>query len=48
MAYSTKALGEKASAGKDGAGRTALIRTLIVGVNFVTRFFILLNTIRHW
>ena len=43
-----KALVEKTSAGKDEAGRTALIRTLIVGFNFVTCFFILLNTIRHW
>jgi hypothetical protein len=48
MACFEKALGEKASAGKDEAGRTALIRTLSVGVNFVTCFVILLNTIRHW
>lgn len=43
-----KALGEKASAGRDEAGRIALIRTLIVGVNFITCFLIMANTIRHW
>tara|TARA_B100001093_G_C26795173_1_gene1000777 strand:+ start:396 stop:617 length:222 start_codon:yes stop_codon:yes gene_type:complete len=43
-----KALGEKAAAGSDEAGRIALIRTLIVGVNFITCFFILLNTIHRW
>ena len=32
----------------DEADRIALIRTLIVGVNFITCFFIMANTIRHW
>lgn len=34
-----KALGEKASADASEADRVALIRTMIVGVNFVTCFF---------
>tara|TARA_B100001057_G_scaffold257899_1_gene258073 strand:- start:299 stop:490 length:192 start_codon:yes stop_codon:yes gene_type:complete len=38
-----KALGEKAAAGSDEAGRIELIRTLIIGFNFITCFFILLN-----
>ena len=43
-----KALGERASADMFEADRIALIRTLIVGVNFITCFFIMANTIRHW
>jgi hypothetical protein len=43
-----KALGEKGSADSIEADRIALIRTLIVGVNFITCFFIMANTIRHW
>ena len=43
-----KALWEKASADSIEADRIALIRTLIVGVNFITCFFIMANTIRHW
>ncbi|MGB2523115.1 MAG: hypothetical protein ACPIB3_06195, partial [Luminiphilus sp.] len=43
-----KALGEKASSDSIEADRIALIRTLIVGVNFITCFFIMANTIRHW
>ena len=43
-----KALGEKASSDSDEADRIAFIRTLIVGVNFITCFFIMANTIRHW
>ena len=43
-----KALGEMASSDSDEADRVALIRTLIVGVNFITCFFIMANTIRHW
>ena len=43
-----KALGEKPSLDSDEADRIALIRTLIVGVNFITCFFIMANTIRHW
>ena len=40
-----KAPGEKSAANSDEAVRIALIRTLIVGVNFITCFFILLNTL---
>jgi hypothetical protein len=43
-----KALGGKASSDSDEADRIAVIRTLIVGVNFITCFFIMANTIRHW
>ena len=43
-----KAPGEKASADSIEADRIALIRTLIVGVHFITCFFIMANTIRHW
>ena len=43
-----KALGEKASSDSDEVDRIAVIRTLIVGVNFITCFFIMANTIRHW
>jgi hypothetical protein len=43
-----KALGEKVSADASEADRVALIRTTIVGVNFITCFFIMANTIRHW
>lgn len=43
-----KALGEKASLDTQEADRVAIIRTLIVGVNFITCFFIMANTIRHW
>ena len=43
-----KALGEKASLDTQEADRVAMIRTLIVGVNFITCFFIMANTIRHW
>ena len=39
-----KALGEKASSDSDEADRIAVIRTLIVGVNFITCFFIMANT----
>ena len=49
MAYSEQKHWEKKPhAGRDEAGRTALIRTLIVGVNIITCFFIMANTIRHW
>ena len=43
-----KALGEKASSDSQEADKVALIRTLIVGVNFITCFFIMANTVRHW
>ncbi len=40
-----KAVGEKPTAGSDDACRIALIRTLIVGFNFIVCFFILLDTL---
>ena len=43
-----QALGEKASSDSDEADLIAVIRTLIVGVNFITCFFIVANSIRHW
>ena len=43
-----KALGEKASSDSQEADKAALMRTLIVGVNFITCFFIMANTVRHW
>ena len=48
MEYLGKSTGEKASSDSDEADRIPLIRTLIVGVNFITCFFIMANTIRHW
>jgi len=43
-----KALGEKATEDDNEADMVAIVRTLIVGVNFITCFFIMANTIRHW
>lgn len=43
-----KALGEKATANNTEADMVALVRTVIVGVNFITCFFIMVNVIRHW
>jgi len=43
-----KALGEKASPNDKEADRIAMIRTIIVLVNFITCFFIMANAIRHW
>ena len=43
-----KVLGEKDSSDGDEADRIAVIRTLIVGANFILCFFIMVNTIRHW
>ena len=43
-----KALGEKAFQENRDADKVAIIRTVIVLVNFVTCFFIMANTIRHW
>jgi len=43
-----KALGEKAVEDDNEADMVAIVRTLIVGVNFITCFFIMANTIRHW
>ena len=43
-----KALGEKASDNDKEADKVAIIRTVIVLVNFITCFFIMANAIRHW
>lgn len=43
-----KALGNKASECNTEADIVAAIRLMIVGVNFVTCFFIIANTIHHW
>ena len=43
-----KALVEKALSDSQEADKVALIRTLIVGVNFITCFFMMANTVRHW
>lgn len=43
-----KALGEKATEDDNEADMVAIVRTLIVGVNFITCFFIMANTIHHW
>jgi hypothetical protein len=43
-----KALGEKASVCDDEADRVAVVRTIIVGVNFITCLFIIAGIIRHW
>lgn len=43
-----KALGEKASTDDTEADKIALIRTVLVVVNFVTCFFIIANAIHHW
>ena len=46
--FGQKRRGEKASADSIEADRIAVIRTPIVGVNFITCFFIMANTLRHW
>ena len=43
-----KSLGEKSGKTDSEADNIALIRTVIVLVNFVTCFFICANVIRHW
>lgn len=43
-----KALGEKATHCNKESDKVAIIRTLIVGVNFVTCFFIMANVIHNW
>ena len=48
LAYLGKSTGGKVSADSDEADRIAFIRTLVGGVNFITCFFIMANTIRHW
>lgn len=43
-----KSLGEKASEDKREADTVALIRTVIVLVNFITCLFICANVIHNW
>jgi len=43
-----KSLGEKASDDDREADTIAVIRTLIVGVNFLTCFFIMANVLHNW
>jgi hypothetical protein len=43
-----KALGQKEGATDREADRIALVRSLIVGVNFITCLFIIAGIIRHW
>ena len=44
----SKALGEKASECDREADKVALIRTIVVGVNFITCLFIIAGILRHW
>ena len=41
-------LGEKATEDTEEADRVAIIRTIVVGVNFITCFFIISGVLRHW
>jgi hypothetical protein len=41
-------LGEKATEDTTEADRVAIIRTIVVGVNFITCFFIISGVLRHW
>lgn len=43
-----KSLGEKSSECNREADKVALVRTVIVLVNFVTCFFIMANAVHHW
>jgi hypothetical protein len=43
-----KAVGEKTGNNDRDADRVAIIRTIIVVVNFITCLFIMANTINHW
>jgi hypothetical protein len=43
-----KALGEKASECDRESDRVAVIRTIVVGVNFITCLFIIAGILRHW
>jgi hypothetical protein len=43
-----KALGEKASDCDRESDRVAVIRTVVVGVNFITCLFIIAGILRHW
>jgi len=41
-------LGEKASEDSKDADRVAIIRSIVVLVNFATCFFIVAGVLRHW
>jgi len=43
-----RSLGEKTGNSDLDADRVAMIRTVIVLVNFATCLFIMANTVRHW
>jgi hypothetical protein len=43
-----KALGEKASECDRESDKVAIIRTIVVGVNFITCLFIIAGILRHW
>lgn len=43
-----KALGEKSGSTNQEADVIALIRTVIVSVNFITCLFIIAGIVRHW
>jgi hypothetical protein len=43
-----KALGEKASECDRESDKVAIIRTIVVGCNFITCLFIIAGIIRHW
>jgi hypothetical protein len=43
-----KSLGEKSGDNDKEADMIAVIRSSLVLVNFITCFFIIANTIRHW
>ena len=43
-----KALGEKASTCDRESDKVAVIRTIVVGVNFITCLFIIAGIIKHW
>lgn len=43
-----KSLGEKVGETDKQADMIAIIRSSLVLVNFITCFFIIANTIRHW
>ena len=43
-----KALGEKASSCDKESDQVAVVRTIVVGVNFVTCLFIIAGILRHW
>lgn len=43
-----KALGEKASECDRESDKVAVVRTIVVGVNFITCLFIVAGILRHW